>query len=88
MPGNVNFSDMTTTVEAIYENGMLKLRRPLPLEELRIPTNSDTHSNPIRTAFRDIRTDVGAKRRSACMIRKVSELSQVFLYGQGLFFGA
>ncbi len=24
---------MTTTVEAIYENGMLKLPRPLPLEE-------------------------------------------------------
>ena len=24
---------MTTTVEAIYENGMLKLPRPLPIEE-------------------------------------------------------
>jgi predicted DNA-binding antitoxin AbrB/MazE fold protein len=24
---------MTTTVEAIYENGVLKLPRPLPLEE-------------------------------------------------------
>ena len=24
---------MTKTVEAVYENGMLKLRHPLPLEE-------------------------------------------------------
>ena len=27
------FLTMTTTVEAIYENGTLKLPRPLPLEE-------------------------------------------------------
>jgi hypothetical protein len=32
---------------------------------VRIPINSDTCSNPFRTVFRDIRTVVGAKRRSA-----------------------
>jgi hypothetical protein len=45
---------------------------------LRIPINSDTCSNPFRTVFRDIRTVVGAKRRSASTFRRVSELSQAF----------
>jgi hypothetical protein len=53
---------------------------------VRIPINSDTCSNPFRTVFRDIRTVVGAKRRSALTYRRVSELSQVFPRSCASFF--
>ena len=52
---------------------------------LRIPINSDTCSNPFRTVFRDIRTVVGAKRRSASTFRRVSELSQAFPLVKSVF---
>jgi hypothetical protein len=54
-------------------------------QQVRIPINSDTCSNPFRTVFRDIRTVVGAKRRSASMFKGVSELSQSFPLAEGPF---
>jgi hypothetical protein len=50
--------------------------------------NSDTYSKNIRTVFRDIRTVVGAERRSASTLKQVSELGQVFPFVQRRLFGA
>ncbi len=45
---------------------------------VRIPINSDTYSENIRTAIRSIRTVVGAERCSAGTLPGVSELGQGF----------
>jgi predicted DNA-binding antitoxin AbrB/MazE fold protein len=47
---------MTTTVEAIYENGALKLSRPLPLEEkaqvvVTVQTKTDFNASEEREAW-------------------------------------
>ena len=47
---------MTTTVEAIYENGTLRLPRPLPLQEkaqvvVTIQTKTDSHEADEREAW-------------------------------------
>ena len=47
---------MTTTVEAVYENGTLKLRHPLPLEEqarvlVTVRTADEAMSNEGRAAW-------------------------------------
>jgi hypothetical protein len=71
-----------------FSLAVIKLALELDDGCLRIPINSDTCSNPIRTVFRDIRTVVGAKRRSVLTFKGVSELSQAFPVVDGLFFGA
>ena len=64
---------------------MRNVRNPVTL---RIPMISDTQSENNRTLIRVIRTVVGAERRSASSLTRVSELGQVFPALRGLFFGA
>jgi len=55
---------MTTTVEAIYENGMLKLPAPLPLPEkahVTVTIQSDTASDKERGAWLKLSEDALTK---------------------------
>ena len=55
---------MTTTVEAIYENGMLKLPAPLPLPEkahVTVTIQSDTVSDTERGAWLKLSEDALTK---------------------------
>ena len=79
---------VTSHLEGVWSRAVEQLKtatRIVVIGFLRIPINSDTCSNPFRTVFRDIRTVVGAKRRSALTFSGVSELSQAFPLAGRLF---
>jgi predicted DNA-binding antitoxin AbrB/MazE fold protein len=51
---------MAITVEAVYENGTLKLAQPLPLKEQeRVRVTVETQASPITSAVNRVRATAG-----------------------------